>query len=34
VVTDEHIVGFLTASVTSEGVSCEVYRSFELTYTG
>ena len=34
VVTDEHIVGFLTASVTSEGVSCEVYRSYELTYTG
>jgi hypothetical protein len=33
-VTDEHIVGFLTASVTSEGVSCEVYRSYELTYTG
>jgi hypothetical protein len=34
VVTDEYIVGFLTASVTSEGVSCEVYRSYELTYTG
>jgi hypothetical protein len=34
VVTDEYIVGFLTASVTSEGVSCEVYRSYELNYTG
>jgi hypothetical protein len=34
VVTDEYIVGFLTASVTSEGVSCEVYRPYELNYTG
>jgi hypothetical protein len=34
VITEEHIVGFLTASVTSEGVSCEVYRSYEMTYTG
>ncbi len=33
VVTDEYIVGYLTASVTAEGVSCEVYRSFELVYT-
>jgi hypothetical protein len=34
VVTDEYIVGYLTASVTAEGVSCEVYRSFEMIYTG
>jgi hypothetical protein len=34
VVTDEYIVGFLTASVTSQGVSCEVYRSHEMSYTG
>ncbi|MFN2183651.1 MAG: hypothetical protein ACK2UU_06660 [Anaerolineae bacterium] len=31
-VTDEHIVGFLTASVTSQGVTCEVYRPYEMTY--
>lgn len=34
VVTDEHIVGFLTASVTAEGVTCSIYRSFEMFYTG
>jgi len=34
VVTDEYIVGFLTASVTAEGVSCSIYRSFEMFYTG
>jgi hypothetical protein len=33
-VTDEHIIGFLTSSFTSEGVSCAVYRSFEMFYTG
>jgi hypothetical protein len=34
VVTDEHIVGYLTASVTAEGVSCTIYRSFEMVYIG
>lgn len=34
VVTDEYIVGFLTASVTAEGVSCAVYRSFEMHFSG
>lgn len=34
VVTDEYIVGYLTASVTEQGVTCTVYRPFELTYTG
>jgi hypothetical protein len=34
VVTEEYIVGFLTASVTSEGITCNVYRPYELTYTG
>jgi hypothetical protein len=34
VVTDEYIVGYLAAGVTAEGVSCEVYRSFEMFYTG
>jgi hypothetical protein len=34
VITDEHIVGFLTASVDSQGVTCTVYRSFEMFYTG
>jgi energy-converting hydrogenase Eha subunit B len=34
VVTDEYIVGFLTASVTSEGMSCTVYRPYEMVYTG
>ena len=34
VVTDEYIVGFLTASMTAEGMTCTVYRPYELTYTG
>ena len=34
VVTDEYIVGFLTASFTAEGRTCSVYRSFELVYAG
>jgi hypothetical protein len=34
VVTDEHIIGFLTSSLTSEGVTCSIYRSFEMFYTG
>ena len=34
VVTDEYVIGYLAASVTAEGVSCTVYRSFEMTYTG
>jgi hypothetical protein len=33
-VTDESVVGYLTASVTSGGVTCSVYRSYEMTYTG
>jgi hypothetical protein len=34
VVTDTFIVGYLTGSVTSEGVTCTVYRPYELTYVG
>ena len=34
VVTDEHIVGYLTSSFTAEGVTCTVYRSFEMFYSG
>jgi hypothetical protein len=34
VVTDEYLVGYLTAGVTAEGVECNVYRSFEMVYTG
>lgn len=34
VVTDEHIVGYLTSSFTAEGVTCSIYRSFEMFYTG
>jgi len=34
VVTDEYIIGFLTSSFTSEGVTCNVYHSFELNYSG
>ncbi len=34
VVTDEHVVGFLTSSFTAEGVTCSIYRSFEIFYTG
>jgi len=34
VVTDEYVVGYLTASFASEGVTCTVYRSFELRYVG
>jgi hypothetical protein len=34
VVTDEYIVGFLTSSFTSEGVTCNIYRAYEMNYTG
>jgi hypothetical protein len=34
VVTDEYIVGFLTASLTAEGRTCSVYRPYELVYIG
>jgi hypothetical protein len=34
VVTDEYVVGYLTASLTAEGVTCSVYRPYELSYTG
>lgn len=34
VVTDEYIVGYLTSSVTSEGINCSVYRAFEMVYSG
>lgn len=34
VVTDEYIVGYLTSSFTSEGVTCRIYRPHELTYAG
>lgn len=34
VVTDEYIVGLLTATATSEGVCCTVYRSFEMDLNG
>ena len=34
VVTDEYIVGFLTAAVTAEGTNCTVYRPFEMHYSG
>jgi hypothetical protein len=33
-VTDEYIVGFLTANFNAKGVSCNVYRSFEIMYIG
>jgi hypothetical protein len=32
VVTEENIVGYLTASFSSQGVTCEVYRPFDLVY--
>jgi len=34
VVTDEYVVGYLTASFTDQGVTCTVYRSYELRYVG
>lgn len=34
VVTDEYLVGYLTAGVTVDGVNCSIYRSFEMIYTG
>lgn len=34
VVTEEYVIGYLTASVMSEGVACNVYRSFEMLYAG
>jgi hypothetical protein len=33
-VTDEYIIGYLTGTVTAEGVSCSAYRPFELRYIG
>lgn len=32
VVTDEYVVGYLTSSFTAEGVTCTVYRPYELRY--
>jgi hypothetical protein len=34
VVTDESMVGYLTASMTAEGVTCGIYRPFEMRYKG
>jgi hypothetical protein len=34
VVTEEYIVGYLSVSFTSEGVTCKVYRPYELNYVG
>jgi hypothetical protein len=34
VVTDEYIVGYLTASVSAQGTTCTVYRPYELVYSG
>jgi hypothetical protein len=34
VVTDEYVVGYLTASFTDQGGTCTVYRSYELRYVG
>ena len=33
-VTDEYIVGYLTSTFSAEGVSCSIYRPFELRYAG
>jgi len=33
-VTDEYIVGYLTSTFTQEGVTCTIYRPFELQYNG
>ena len=33
-ITDEHIVGFLTSSFSLEGVGCNIYRTFEMFYSG
>ena len=34
VVTDEYIVGYLTSTFESQGVSCTIYRPYELRYSG
>jgi hypothetical protein len=34
VVTDEYIVGYLTASLTYQGVTCTVHRPYEMRYAG
>jgi hypothetical protein len=34
VVTDEYVVGYLTASLTAEGMTCSMYRPYELRYNG
>jgi hypothetical protein len=34
VVTDEFIVGYLTSTFSAEGVTCSIYRPYELVYTG
>ena len=34
VVTDEYIIGYLTASLTYQGVTCTVHRPYEMRYTG
>lgn len=33
-VTEEYIVGYLTSSYTAGGITCNIYRPFELHYTG
>jgi len=34
VVTEEYVVGYLTSTFTSQGVTCTVYRPYELRYDG
>lgn len=33
-VTDEYIIGYLTSSYTAEGITCTIYRPFELRFNG
>lgn len=32
VVTDQYIIGYLTSSVTNQGITCDVYKPFEMRY--
>lgn len=34
VLTDEFMVGYLSSEFTSEGVACQIYRAYEMTYSG
>jgi hypothetical protein len=34
VVTDEYVIGYLTASLTYQGITCTVQRPYEMRYTG